>query len=253
MKQLGGIVLFLASLLANATDCTDLWWNPAESGWGVNVVQQSDILFMTFFVYGPDGQPSWLVAPATQYLGTDGHGAQTYSGPLYRTTGSWFGAGWNSSAATANSVGTATFTLTSANDATVSYSVSGTTVIRQVVRQTFRSNPYFDGSYNIMSVADVTNCPGYNGHYEGQAQVMMSSTQMMMQGGNTCTLSTPYTAMGRMGMAQVSANCVNGSMMSTGTMTLSEIDANAMGFMARYETEYMNGCHESGRMAGVRR
>jgi len=41
----------------HSTDYTDLWYLPAESGWGVNVVQQNDIVFATFFVYGPDGTP----------------------------------------------------------------------------------------------------------------------------------------------------------------------------------------------------
>src|SRR5215831_3630119 len=30
---------------------SDLWWNPAESGWGVNLQQQGNILFATWFTY----------------------------------------------------------------------------------------------------------------------------------------------------------------------------------------------------------
>ena len=29
---------------ARATDLSDLWWNPNESGWGVNVAQQAEVL-----------------------------------------------------------------------------------------------------------------------------------------------------------------------------------------------------------------
>ena len=33
----------------------DLWWNPSESGWGVNVAHQGDILFATLFTYDENG------------------------------------------------------------------------------------------------------------------------------------------------------------------------------------------------------
>ena len=39
---------------ARADDYSDIWWaGPAESGWGVNLIQTQDIIFATFFVYGP--------------------------------------------------------------------------------------------------------------------------------------------------------------------------------------------------------
>ena len=44
------------SVCAHATtfssDFTDLWWNESEDGWGANVVQQDNVLFMTFLA-GP--------------------------------------------------------------------------------------------------------------------------------------------------------------------------------------------------------
>ncbi len=67
--------------LASATNYQDLWWNaPAgsESGWGLNITQQSDVIFATWFTYDTDGSPLWLSATATN------NGAGAYSGPLYR-------------------------------------------------------------------------------------------------------------------------------------------------------------------------
>ena len=43
----------------------DQWWNAGESGWGAAVLQQWETLFVCFFVYGPDGKPTWFVAVAT--------------------------------------------------------------------------------------------------------------------------------------------------------------------------------------------
>jgi hypothetical protein len=43
-------------------DFTDLWYNSAESGWGLNVIQQGNALFGTLFVYGSDNSARWFVA-----------------------------------------------------------------------------------------------------------------------------------------------------------------------------------------------
>ena len=54
---------FAAALPAHSvgrfTDATDLWWNSAEPGWGVNVVQQNEILFLTFFLYNLSHSSAW--------------------------------------------------------------------------------------------------------------------------------------------------------------------------------------------------
>ena len=43
---------------AFATDFTDIWLVPQESGWGVNVVQSDTFLFVTFFIYDAHTQPT---------------------------------------------------------------------------------------------------------------------------------------------------------------------------------------------------
>jgi hypothetical protein len=47
----------------------DLWWNPAESGWGLNIAHQDDTLFGTLFTYLPNGQGQWLVMSNGAYQG----------------------------------------------------------------------------------------------------------------------------------------------------------------------------------------
>jgi hypothetical protein len=34
-------------------DQSDLWWNPAESGWGIQFVHTGSAIFATMYVYGP--------------------------------------------------------------------------------------------------------------------------------------------------------------------------------------------------------
>ncbi len=66
---------------------SDLWWNQDEPGWGVNISQQADTLFATFFVYGTGGQAVWYSVTLT-YQSTSANGVVTYGGALYQTSGS---------------------------------------------------------------------------------------------------------------------------------------------------------------------
>src|SRR5256885_10644265 len=73
-------------------DATDLWIVPTELGWGISLFHQGDTLFGSLFVYGADGQPRWYTA--SRLVG----GPNTYAGPVYRSTGPWFGERWDSDA-----------------------------------------------------------------------------------------------------------------------------------------------------------
>src|SRR5512139_1227954 len=70
-----------------STEITDMWFNPAESGWGVNITLQREVAFMTFFVYDASQSPVWYTAE----LRPLGSAPFTWSGPLYATRGPWFG------------------------------------------------------------------------------------------------------------------------------------------------------------------
>jgi hypothetical protein len=122
----------------------DLWWGkPAgsESGWGVNVVHQGDILFATWFTYQAGGTAAapakglWLVMSA---------GLKTapgvYTGDLYRTTGPAFSAvPFNPALVTRTVVGSATFTFTDADNGTFNYTVNGVTQTKPITRLVFSS------------------------------------------------------------------------------------------------------------------
>jgi hypothetical protein len=46
---------------SRATNYSDIWWNPAESGWGINLFQQDSIMFATWFTYGAGNRDQWFV------------------------------------------------------------------------------------------------------------------------------------------------------------------------------------------------
>jgi lysyl endopeptidase len=109
----------------------DLWWNPAESGWGINLAHQENTLFATLFTYAANGQGLWLVMPEGTQDSTG-----TYSGALYRTRGPAFDASpW--SAIQPTQVGTMSLTFDDGNSGQLNYTVDGVSVSKPIVRQVF--------------------------------------------------------------------------------------------------------------------
>ncbi len=113
-----------------------LWWrSPAgsESGWGLNLEHQGDILFGTWFTYDTDGSALWLVVPAAV---KDSSGA--YSGAVYRTTGPSFSTlPWKPSQVAVAAVGTASFSFSADNDGTFTFTVNGVTRTKAITRQVY--------------------------------------------------------------------------------------------------------------------
>jgi hypothetical protein len=116
-----------------ATNYQDLWWNPNESGWGINLTHQGNIIFATLFTYDATGKATWFVLARA-----DRTGPGAYSGPLYRTTGPMFNAApWT--ATTATPVGNMSFVFTNGNAGTLTYDVNGVQVIKAIQREVFGS------------------------------------------------------------------------------------------------------------------
>ncbi|MGZ5101721.1 MAG: trypsin-like serine peptidase [Usitatibacter sp.] len=126
----GLVTAFTSGITANYTD---LWWNSAESGWGLNLNHQSDKIFATLYTYAPDGRDMWLVASSLPRQ-PDG----SYAGALYRAVGPAFNASpWTSY--TLTQVGTMTLAFAGSNQGTLTYSVNGVSVTKAIQRNLFSS------------------------------------------------------------------------------------------------------------------
>jgi subtilisin family serine protease len=113
---------------------TAMWWNADESGWGVNFAHQGDTVFATLFTYDSAGKPLWLVMSNGARQG----GADTYSGPLYRTTGPAFNAVPFTPIGAANVAQVGTMRVTfGAAETTLDYEVDGTRVAKKIAKQVF--------------------------------------------------------------------------------------------------------------------
>jgi hypothetical protein len=111
----------------------DLWWNPAESGWGLNIAHQGDILFITWFTYDTDGKAVWFVGSDVEKTGS-----ATYSGTLFKTSGPPMTAvPWDPSKVTRAPVGNATLTFRDDDNGTFAYTVDGISGSKEITRQVF--------------------------------------------------------------------------------------------------------------------
>ena len=119
----------------HATNYQDLWWNAAESGWGINLTHQGEIIFATWFTYGADGRGQWLVGSEVRRQPTG-----EFRGRLYRTTGRPFNL-VSGSAATTNvtDVGEVVLSFTDGMNGRMTYSVGGVTQTKAITRQVFGS------------------------------------------------------------------------------------------------------------------
>jgi hypothetical protein len=105
-----------------------LWWNPAQSGWGLALAHQGDVLFAVLFVYEESGQARWLVASDVR---ADGEGG--YAGTLYRTQGTAPGAGpW--SPVSVSAAGTLSLRFADGENGSLSYTLDGKTVTAPIAR-----------------------------------------------------------------------------------------------------------------------
>lgn len=118
---------------APAVNYTDMWWNPQESGWGINIAHHaSGRLFASWFTYDQSGAPLWFTLQPGQWTSTT-----SFTGPIYRTTGPSFAAPFDPTRITVAAVGSGTFSFDSARSATFSYTVGSVTSSRRIERQVF--------------------------------------------------------------------------------------------------------------------
>lgn len=270
MNKIARVVVIMSlALCANAraansfsNDITDLWWNADESGWGVNVIQQSNVLFATFFVYDQNGQPHWYVASDLEGASVPTDRPYEFVGRLYETTGPVFSAGsFNASSVTRRDVGSVTFEFIPPSNANLTYSVDGVTVSKHVVRQTWASNDmsgkYFGGRFTIKSPFNATTCSPKTGlQVFDDVTVTQSGSSFSMTAvagaappSELCRYTGTYAQAGHMGGVQGVYSCDSGV---SGTFTMTEVEVGVNGFSGSYDAADQANCHVYGNFQAVR-
>lgn len=238
-----------------STDISDLWWNPAESGWGMQIVQSHDTAFVTIYVYRPDRSPVW-------YSGTIRGPIADMRGDLYETAGPYFGGPFNPAQVGRRRVGTFAFESLSIADARVTYSVDGVVVTKSVERQALVNDNnagLYKGAANTRVRSGPANCATLYAAGKGDAAEVEivqpgrgSSMQvtLRMQGTSCAMANGDYLQFGRFGDVYGSYSCANGD---RGQFSMFEMRANYETFTTRFEVDSaVTGCKLEGDFAGVR-
>ena len=234
-------------------DRSDLWWNPAESGWGVMMVQHQDSIFIATFLYGADGKGTWFNGLLV-YDGFD------YVGQLIQTEGPSHLGPFNPNAVARKVVGTARLIPDGDHRFTFTYTVDGATVTKNLERLTLAANS-LTGEYYGGLVGMMSNCTpaSLDGYYTSLANMTIEHTGFNLtvsgqfsnnHGGNTsCSFAAVYSQFGRMGEAVGNYSCTSGE---TGTFRLDRIEVTENGILATANAS-SNVCQFAGRFGAIGR
>jgi len=225
-------------------DVSDLWWNPAESGWGLNLAQQAGTAFATMFVYGPDGKARWY--SASEMTGSFAGRDVGFSGRLVETTGPTQPGAFIASEVVRRDVGSISFQTRGDNAADLSYTVDGVTVNERVQRFTMKATNA-SGEY-AGSIArkgcNADNTPATIRIIQTPSSFSMDTTT---RGTSMCTYSGTPQQRGRILDVTGTFSCNFGW---TGTFELSNANVTYQGFMGHLSQSGMN-CASEARIGGV--
>ena len=254
-RMLLAILLATWALGAAAADNTDIWYNPTEPGWGVNLVQSDNFIFATFFIYGQNGSPAWYTGQLTW------DGTRMYTGALYATTGTWFATPWQTGNLSVAQAGTASFEPSSlgAHRGTLAYTVNGVaTVTKSIERQTLTAivlgGSYTGGQSGTYSAcANAADNRTYTDRYDLEVTQFASGNatfQFTYSANLTCTLSGTLEQHGlQYRIPTATYRCSDG--VNTAA-TMSEIKATAQGIEGRMSAVSAAGaCREDAAFTAV--
>jgi hypothetical protein len=252
------VFLLFASMNASALEYTDVYYNPAEPGWGVFLVQSDTSQFLAFFIYGPDGKPTWYTAQLTQ--DTNGN----YNGPLYATTGTYFANPWQGYVIA--TVGSASFEPSDPYHATLRYAFTGgPTVVKSVERQTLTPYP-LAGNYSGSMSGTISGCviPADNdAHFRARYHLTVTQTADTAStltftfvdpehSGQVCTVAGSLAHLGRIYKLNGQFSCsAPDDVVPPAAATIDSYHPTGQGIEGRLTSTLADGCKLSLRFAAV--
>jgi hypothetical protein len=259
LRQMFAVAAFAAaaqlSVPASATNLSDLWFDSAEPGWGLNIVQQEDVGFGTLFVHGPDREATWYVAPHMQLYALSNTGLPYLRGVLYRTRAPWFGGPFDPASVEVVAVGDIDVEPLTTSRLRIVYRIGAVTRSKTVTRQTWRVpapswTPY-DARFHLH---ELNGPPGSGVPRRFSAVTWLelgngTATMTVQEGdGRSCEYHGPYEQTGRLGGFSGAFTCDDGR---SGSFQVEELELTREGLSARIRGGW-NGGSFRGRFAGPR-
>lgn len=234
-----------------SVDQSALWGDDAESGWGIQFVQQDDTIFATMFHYGSDNKPTWFIATLSP-------GAGVFSGVVYKTTGPYFGGAWDPTKLSLGDVGSMTWKPTYIGQGILNYTINGAPVVRTITRTTFKRNK-IDGLFGggLKTATLSGDCSAFpigvtlaSLEITTNAPVTLGSFTLNT-GSQTCSIiDKTVSQYGQFSNASGAYTCTGGD---HGTMDFIEIEANVGSLTGRVAMQSaVSTCRLQGFFAGIR-
>jgi hypothetical protein len=237
-----------------ATDYTDMWWaaGGTEDGWGVNLAQNGNTIFATFFLYGPNRTPVWYSALLRRTLG------ETFVGSMVaRSGGAWFGEPIWFAPPTGTAVGSVSFVAQTPWRATLAYTIDTVAVTKTIDRISLEALSVA-GTYLGAISARRSGCSD-NSPILDLVQFLVTQTGTpgtiridqldTTSGALTCRMEGGAFQLGRiLDLPSATYVCPAGL---AATAHVSELRPTPTGFEARWFTDFGGGCTETGNMSGV--
>ena len=220
---------------ARANNYQDMWWvGTSESGWGINIAHQGNVIFATWYIYGTNSQPTWIFLSRAERSGAQGN---TFTGDIFQATaGSPFSAvPFVPAQVNLRRVGMATLVFSDARTATLTYTFDGVQVVKQLTRlnlDTFNlSGTYFGGLRR-----EGSGCvnAAFNGSLLNQATYSVShnvstgSLTITEVGGTLCNFSGNVQAFGSIMEGSGNFSCAAEGITGTWTMREARPSPNAL-------------------------
>jgi hypothetical protein len=219
---------------------TDMWWVPTESGWGINLIEQGDILFATIFTYDAQGRAKWYSASSLAFTGrgpaVDSTGV--YSGSVEESTGPYFGTSFNPASVTRRTVGSMSFDVYGNRTGLVDLSIGSATLARKVVdRYTFRTiDPSGTYAGNVQALLNSRNVPTGPTTFNIVANGG-SVTITTQAAGGTCTYIATNAAVMQYGQQMLPAGSFSCSNGTSGQFFWPDMAVTYAGFTAHYNID----------------
>jgi hypothetical protein len=254
------VSLVAISNAARATEYADLWWNPLEDRWGLQTSQQGDSMFITLYVFDANRNATWF----NGLMFRTTFGGPVFQGTLSQASGPYFGSPTYAPPGENRTVGTVTFTATSPTTATVTYTVDGVVVTKNVQRLTLASHN-LSGFYIGSFLSNQFNCANpladslFNGsgeftivHTPPAPNVEITATLSDNLVNFTCTYQGTYSQLGNVGSIVGTYQCSSGQ---AGTWNARLIGISPrLNIEGRYSgTNVAPGCQIEGDFGGIRR
>jgi hypothetical protein len=253
-------VVVVGSPLAGASDYSDLWWKPDESGWGMSLVHQGDTAFVLLFVYGADGEARWYVASDARAVAYAGE-RPVFAGTLHRARGPWLGAPFDPSRVETAPVGSVSVEALSSGKVRVHYSAEGASGVKELVRLTW-ATPETEGFYlaTFSLRQSLPNGVAYGVMaFAADASLRLEGPALWIRAedalGRTCEYTGERLQAGRIAHAAGTFQCTPGAggiAGSSGTFEIEDLQVTANGFTGYLRT-VSPGTRQSGPFSGTRR